>query len=53
MFQYANGVREQLLELFETMEGNDLKVVLGQRDHTIHFTTTHRQDLRAVLETTR
>lgn len=53
MFQHANGVRERLLELFETMEGNDLKVVLGQRDHTIYFTKTHRQDLLTVIESSR
>ena len=39
--------------MFESMEGNDLKVVLGQRDHTIFFTKTHRQDLLAVIEATK
>ena len=36
--------------MFEDMAGERLEVVLGQRDHTIYFTKTHRQDLLAVIE---
>lgn len=36
--------------MFEDMAGDRLEVVLGQRDHTIYFTKTHRQDLLAVIE---
>ena len=28
----------------------ELEVVLAQRDHTIYFTKTHRQDLLTVIE---
>ena len=35
---------------FEDMAGERLEVVLGQRDHTIYFTKTHRQDLLAVIK---
>ena len=38
-------------ELFEVMEGDHLEVevILTQRDHTIYFTKTHRQDLLTVI----
>ena len=36
--------------MFEKMADDRLEVVLGQRDHTISFTKTHRQDLLAVIE---
>ena len=49
MFRHANGVREDLRELFESMEGDNLEVVLGQQDHTIYFTKTHRQGLLTAL----
>ena len=39
-----------LKAMFEEMSGDRLEVVLGQRDHTIYFTKTHRQDLLAVIE---
>jgi hypothetical protein len=51
MFQHANGTRDKMKALFEAMEGDqlELEVVLAQRDHTIYFTETHRQDLLAVI----
>ncbi len=43
--------REVMKELFEVMEGDHLEVevILTQRDHTIYFTKTHRQDLLTVI----
>ena len=35
--------------MFEDMAGDRLEVALGQRDHAIDFTETHRQDLLAVI----
>ena len=50
MFRHANGTRDEMEAMFENMSGDRLEVVLGQRDHTIYFTKTHRQDLLAVIE---
>jgi hypothetical protein len=49
MFQHANGSRELILEKFRQMTGNELNVVLAGIDMRIYFTSTHRDDLRAVL----
>jgi len=49
MFQHANGSRELILKKFREMVGNELNVVLAQIDVRIYFTSTHRDDLRAVL----
>ena len=35
--------------MFEDMAGDRLEVVLGQRDHTLSLTKTHRQGLLAVI----
>ncbi len=50
MFSYPNRTRDEMQAMFEDMAGDRLEVVLGQRDHTISFTKTHRQDLLAVIE---
>jgi hypothetical protein len=52
MFQHANGSRERLCELLNKMESQKLEVILAKRPHEIYFTTTHRDDLCAVLEAT-
>ncbi len=49
MFQHANGSRELLLEKFREIVGNELIVILAQVDVRIYFTSTHRDDLKAVL----
>ena len=36
--------------MFEVMDGDRVEVVLGQRNRTIYFTKTHRQELLAVIE---
>ena len=48
-FRSANGTLDEMKAMFEDMAGDRLEVVLGQRDHTIYFTKTHRQDLLAVI----
>ena len=50
MFQHANGSSEIIQEMFSGIAGNELEVVLAQRDATIYFTKTHIADIRAVLE---
>ena len=50
MFQYANGSRDLMKEMFVEMEGQQLDVILAQADATIYFTKTHIADLRAVIE---
>jgi hypothetical protein len=49
MYQYTNGFRDLMKEMFITMVGNKLEVVLAQADTTIYFTGTHAADLRAVI----
>ncbi len=50
MFQYANGSRDCLAEMFSEMTGNELPIKLAEKDVTIYFTTLHRDDLKAVIE---
>jgi hypothetical protein len=50
MFQYANGSRDCLVDLFAEMTGNELPIKLAQKEVTIYFTTVHRVDLKAVIE---
>lgn len=50
MFRHANGTREEMKAMFEELTDDRFEVVLGQRNHTIYFTKTHRQDLLAVIE---
>ena len=51
MFQYANGSRELMAEMFGTLTENELGIVLAQTDATIYFTKTHILDLKTVIET--
>jgi len=50
MFQYANGSRDCLVELFSEMTGNELPIRLAEKDVTIYFTAIHRDDVKAVIE---
>jgi hypothetical protein len=50
MLQYANGSRHLMQEKFADLAGNELEVVLAQRDTTIYFTKTHIVDLKSVIE---
>jgi NADPH-dependent 7-cyano-7-deazaguanine reductase QueF len=49
MFQHANATPEVLHEKFIEMVGNELKVVLAQTNVRIYFTSTHRDDPKAVV----
>lgn len=51
MFKEANGSAEFVCEMFVELSGNELEVVLAQKDATIYFTKTHIADLRTVIET--
>ena len=51
MFQHANGSAELMRDSFVDLAGNELDVVLAQKDTTIYFTKTHIADLKAVIET--
>lgn len=50
MFQYANGSADRMLELIAGLTGNELAIVLARKDATVYFTTTHRDDLKAVIQ---
>ena len=49
MYRHANASKEEMRDLFEGMTGNELEVVLGQKELTIYFSKVHVIDLRAVL----
>lgn len=50
MFRLVNGSRETMREALQFIEGNELSVVLAERDLTVYFSKTHLIDLKAVLE---
>jgi hypothetical protein len=50
MYRLVNGSRETMWEAFQSIEGNELPVVLAEKDMTIYFSKTHIIDLKAVLE---
>lgn len=50
MFKHANGSADSMLTVFIDFAGNELEVVLAQKDNGIYFTKTHVADLRAVIE---
>ena len=49
MYRHANGSKETMRELVENLDGNELGVVLAQREVTIYLSTTHIIDIKAVL----
>lgn len=46
----ANQSRDTIREEFTTIEGNELPVMLAEKDLTIYFSKTHIVDLKAVLD---
>jgi hypothetical protein len=50
MYRLVNGSRDTMREDFQAIEGNELAVVLAERDMTIYFSKTHIIDLHAVLD---
>ena len=53
MFQYANGSTDTLENMFVTLIGNELELVLAQENATIYFTKTHIADLKEVIRVDR
>lgn len=51
MFQYTNGSADLMQEMFIELVGNELEVVLAQKNATIYFTKTHIADLKNVIST--
>ena len=49
MYQLVNGSRKTMRKAFLAIEGNELPVVLAEKDMTIYFSKTHIIDLKAVL----
>lgn len=50
MFQLVNGSKETLREAFQALQGNELPVVLAEKELTVFFNRLHIVDLKAVLE---
>jgi hypothetical protein len=50
MYKLVNGSKDTMREEFQAIEGNELSVVLAEKDMTIYFSKTHIIELHAVLE---
>ncbi|TFW57955.1 hypothetical protein CT676_27560 [Bradyrhizobium sp. MOS001] len=50
MYRHANGSKAIICDMVETLTGNELDVVLAQRDVTIYLSKIHLLDIKAVLE---
>ncbi|MGD9638743.1 MAG: sacsin N-terminal ATP-binding-like domain-containing protein [Alphaproteobacteria bacterium] len=50
MFCHANDSDDLILEMFKEIEGNELEVVLADKDMKIYFTKKHIADIKAVIE---
>jgi hypothetical protein len=53
MFQYANNSEDSIRDAFIEVEGNELEVVLAQRERAVYFTKTHIADLKEVIRVDR
>jgi hypothetical protein len=51
MYRHANASNDIICEMVENLTGNELEVVLAQRDMTIYLSTVHAIDIKAVLAT--
>ncbi len=49
MYRHANGSKEIVRTMFGKLTGNELEVVLAQRDQTIYLSQHHITDLNGVL----
>ena len=49
MFRHANNSRDTLKELISLISSNEVTVLLAKKEHSIYFTETHLNDLRAIL----
>jgi type IV secretory pathway VirB10-like protein len=50
MYRFVNGSKETTRDEFQAIDGNELPVVLAEKDVTVYFSKTHIVDLKAVLE---
>lgn len=50
MFKHANSSKDLMLEMFSEVIGNELEVVIAQKDATVYFTKTHIADLKKIIE---
>jgi hypothetical protein len=49
MYRHANGSKEIIRNMVQNLTGNELEVVLAQRDMTIYLSRIHVLDIKAVL----
>lgn len=49
MYRHANGSKEIIRAMVETLTGNELEIILAQQEMTIYLSTIHVLDLKAVL----
>ena len=49
MYQYANDSPVDIRQNFNGLVGNELAILIGQKDETVYFTKAHVVDLRVVL----
>lgn len=49
MYRHANGCKEIIRDMVEGLTGNELEVILAQRDMTIYLSAVHVIDIKAVL----
>jgi hypothetical protein len=49
MYRHANGSRAIICEMVQNLTGNELEVILGQKDRTIYLSKHHVIDIKAVL----
>lgn len=50
MYRLVNGSRDTMWEASQAIDGNELPVILAEKDMTVYFSETHIVDLKAVLE---
>ncbi|MDE0678777.1 MAG: hypothetical protein OXI11_00940 [Gammaproteobacteria bacterium] len=49
MFMYANESKDEMKEKLQSMDGNELEILLAGQPVSIYFTDTHVEDLKVVL----
>lgn len=49
MYRHANGCKEIIRDMVEDLTGNELEIILAQRDMSIYLSAVHVIDIKAVL----
>lgn len=49
MYRHANGCKDIICDMVESLTGNELEVILAQRDMAIYLSAVHVIDIKAVL----